>query len=462
MGRKKERANREGEGIQPEKGRLGMVKRMLFGNSKTLEIAPVIQERLYMEGMFSIKAKTMGGKLVLLDGEDKEELKEIVENAKRMVKPMVLRNQPMESDYDTKDESWVSDWAKESYPNPNNNSCQHEEQRPFEPSEEEDDDVDCNSRLDNGKKKVPFKLHEHKGEKSTNYPMYGDWRSVDKRKEHGAQEEFNEAMGDCVEKLKVGDDNTSANSDQQPEISSHNNMGKSVKQRGKNRNKKVDFKENRGKREAQVPSGSVNMDQAQETSKGITRKEKQMGLNEAQTEQESSRKFRGEELQVGEEEKIENRCRGFDSLRHSSPVTSERNRKNRRNPQRSESALQMQSKKIKEDLTEEKVEEDDEVESFWKGINSDSGRLKEWMQAGEKRKGRIRNNRKRKFRSFMSVYQSSSMARIKSRSTKKEGKVNSKKNQKEKLPKFILDPTNPIAGVSILDSCILNCNKGGN
>ncbi|GLT97511.1 hypothetical protein SLE2022_150700 [Rubroshorea leprosula] len=144
----------------------------------------------------------------------------------------------------------------------------------------------------------------------------GEWRSVDKRKEQGAQEEFNKAIGDCVEMQKVGNDNTSADSDQQPEISSHSNMGKSVKQRGKNRNKKVDFEENGGKREAQVPSGSVNMDQAQETSKGITREEKTMGLNEGQTEQESSQKSRGEELQVSEEEKIENRCRGFDSLRH--------------------------------------------------------------------------------------------------------------------------------------------------
>ncbi|GKV27198.1 hypothetical protein SLEP1_g36396 [Rubroshorea leprosula] len=35
-----------------------------------------------MEGMFSIKTRAMGGKLVLLDSEDKEELKEIIENAK--------------------------------------------------------------------------------------------------------------------------------------------------------------------------------------------------------------------------------------------------------------------------------------------------------------------------------------------------------------------------------------------
>ncbi|GKV49867.1 hypothetical protein SLEP1_g56592 [Rubroshorea leprosula] len=51
------------------------------GMARSVEIVPIIQERFYMEGMFSVKVKAMGGKMVLLDGEDKEELKDLMESA---------------------------------------------------------------------------------------------------------------------------------------------------------------------------------------------------------------------------------------------------------------------------------------------------------------------------------------------------------------------------------------------
>ncbi|GKV50537.1 hypothetical protein SLEP1_g57238 [Rubroshorea leprosula] len=52
------------------------------GIARSVEIVPILQERLYMEGLFSIKLQAMGGKLVLMNCEDKEELKELVESAK--------------------------------------------------------------------------------------------------------------------------------------------------------------------------------------------------------------------------------------------------------------------------------------------------------------------------------------------------------------------------------------------
>ncbi|GKV32059.1 hypothetical protein SLEP1_g40691 [Rubroshorea leprosula] len=51
------------------------------GTARSVEIVPVIQERLYMEGLFSVKVRAMGGRMVLLDGEDKEELKDLMESA---------------------------------------------------------------------------------------------------------------------------------------------------------------------------------------------------------------------------------------------------------------------------------------------------------------------------------------------------------------------------------------------
>ncbi|GKV27044.1 hypothetical protein SLEP1_g36252 [Rubroshorea leprosula] len=49
------------------------------GIARSVGIVPILQERLYMEGLFSIKLRAMGGKLVLMDCDDKEELKELVE-----------------------------------------------------------------------------------------------------------------------------------------------------------------------------------------------------------------------------------------------------------------------------------------------------------------------------------------------------------------------------------------------
>ncbi|GKV34386.1 hypothetical protein SLEP1_g42761 [Rubroshorea leprosula] len=52
------------------------------GIARSVEIVPILQERLYMDGLFSIKLRAMGGKLVLMDCDDKEELKGLVELAK--------------------------------------------------------------------------------------------------------------------------------------------------------------------------------------------------------------------------------------------------------------------------------------------------------------------------------------------------------------------------------------------
>ncbi|GLT67156.1 hypothetical protein SLA2020_394840 [Shorea laevis] len=87
---------------------------------------------------------------------------------------------------------------------------------------------------------------------------------------------------------------------------------------------------------------------------------------------------------------------------------------NRKNSQRKELTQQTQSKNTEANSIKEKAEEDDGVDSFWKS-----------------------NSRRRKIRSCKSVYQISSMAGIKSRSSKKGGRASTKKNRKEKLPNFI-------------------------
>ncbi|GKV24402.1 hypothetical protein SLEP1_g34017 [Rubroshorea leprosula] len=51
------------------------------GVAHSVEIVPNLQEKFYMEGYFSCRLRAMGGKLVLLDGEDKDEIKDLVEGA---------------------------------------------------------------------------------------------------------------------------------------------------------------------------------------------------------------------------------------------------------------------------------------------------------------------------------------------------------------------------------------------
>ncbi|GLU08672.1 hypothetical protein SLE2022_255710 [Rubroshorea leprosula] len=51
------------------------------GLAHSVEMVRNLQEKFYMEGYFSCRIRAMGGRMVLLDGEDKEELKDLVELA---------------------------------------------------------------------------------------------------------------------------------------------------------------------------------------------------------------------------------------------------------------------------------------------------------------------------------------------------------------------------------------------
>ncbi|GKV39902.1 hypothetical protein SLEP1_g47602 [Rubroshorea leprosula] len=51
------------------------------GIAHSVEMVPNIQEKFYIEGYFSCRLRAMGGKMVLMDCEDKEELKDLVQGA---------------------------------------------------------------------------------------------------------------------------------------------------------------------------------------------------------------------------------------------------------------------------------------------------------------------------------------------------------------------------------------------
>ncbi|GKV15257.1 hypothetical protein SLEP1_g26053 [Rubroshorea leprosula] len=57
------------------------LKGCYIGIARSVEIVPILQERFYMEGYFSCRLRAMGGKMVLMDCEDKKELKDLVQHA---------------------------------------------------------------------------------------------------------------------------------------------------------------------------------------------------------------------------------------------------------------------------------------------------------------------------------------------------------------------------------------------
>ncbi|GKV37516.1 hypothetical protein SLEP1_g45542 [Rubroshorea leprosula] len=57
------------------------LKGCYVGIARSVEIVLILQERFYMEGYFSCSLRAMGGKMVLMECEDKEELKDFVQHA---------------------------------------------------------------------------------------------------------------------------------------------------------------------------------------------------------------------------------------------------------------------------------------------------------------------------------------------------------------------------------------------
>ncbi|GKV34356.1 hypothetical protein SLEP1_g42732 [Rubroshorea leprosula] len=67
---------------EEEKGSMGGYGVQCYvGVAHSVEIVLILQERFYMEGYFTCRLRAIGGKMVLLDCEDKEELKELIQGA---------------------------------------------------------------------------------------------------------------------------------------------------------------------------------------------------------------------------------------------------------------------------------------------------------------------------------------------------------------------------------------------
>ncbi|GKV47547.1 hypothetical protein SLEP1_g54442 [Rubroshorea leprosula] len=58
------------------------LEKCFVGTVHSITLIPTLQEKFYMEGVFYCKIRAMGGRLVLIEGNEYEDLKELVENGK--------------------------------------------------------------------------------------------------------------------------------------------------------------------------------------------------------------------------------------------------------------------------------------------------------------------------------------------------------------------------------------------
>ncbi|GKU96029.1 hypothetical protein SLEP1_g9310 [Rubroshorea leprosula] len=78
---KEEVNNQAGLKLKATKDDEEWLKGCMVGTIHSVESVPLLQEKFFMEGYFTYKIRPMGGKLVLLEGSDRDEVKDLVELA---------------------------------------------------------------------------------------------------------------------------------------------------------------------------------------------------------------------------------------------------------------------------------------------------------------------------------------------------------------------------------------------
>ncbi|GLT97602.1 hypothetical protein SLE2022_151590 [Rubroshorea leprosula] len=106
--------------------------------------------------------------------------------------------------------------------------------------------------------------------------------------------------------------------------------------------------------------------------------------------------------------------------------------------------------------TEQEVPDEEEIDPFWKGFESEEGRLKEWMC---RRTDKTRKRKKRKNRSCRSLYSIDAADEEKIQEKNSRGRQRIKEKERRATSATSLSSSSKIAGESIGDSAIMNCNR---
>ncbi|GLT95915.1 hypothetical protein SLE2022_135680 [Rubroshorea leprosula] len=102
-----------------------------------------------------------------------------------------------------------------------------------------------------------------------------------------------------------------------------------------------------------------------------------------------------------------------------------------------------------------KVTED--KDPFWRGYEREQGYIEEWVS---RRAGESRKKKNRKIKLCRSVYAKSRVVGADAKQKKRHGKQSMQEAERRTEPKFLASPNGKIAGGSVGDSGIQNCNRG--
>ncbi|GKV11964.1 hypothetical protein SLEP1_g23173 [Rubroshorea leprosula] len=460
------------------------------GTARSVEIVPIIQERFYMEGLFSVKLRAMGGKLVLLDGDDKDDLKDLMESAADWLKQWFDDIRPWTPNR-VASERFV--WLKVSGvplhawgPNFFNTIATL-----WGRFISLDESTSLKKRLDVARVLIsttdmgsiskvlhikvngePFCIRCKEEEFSNGH---FNLKSDHKPSSPSCSEEddLEHWTSDSPFEVEFSDDNMRLRCNIDGEVGDEDDVAMSRIQNTKETLEKEEKKggrltkdiivenkttlETKGSQDPNVNEESegeiADSQQAPENNKcdemvNSATREREPGascptknsfevLGQGETQQqENEGKPKTDQIQThsGQKEKV---------IVDEGPLNIS-----------PDGQTELQTTNPEKESADGKLCE----MSFWQGFESESGSIKNWMGRNLRQSTRKRRNQKKKSRSCLSIYKSSPML-AEDGIKKQAGKLKSKNLRKEGLPSFLPDPEKPIAGESISDSAIANCNR---
>ncbi|GKV03082.1 hypothetical protein SLEP1_g15450 [Rubroshorea leprosula] len=493
------------------------------GTARSVEIVPILQERLYMEGLFSIKLRAMGAKFVLMDCDDKEELKELVESAKDWLGQWFVDVKPWSPQMVANERFvWLKcygvplhAWGPEffiSIANLWGNFITLDESTSSKKRFDVARILISTSETNQISKTLTYKINGHfyrimcKEEETTNnsFSLKSDCRPV--FSEEDCSESWSTDQGFGNHRVLHENDSDSASDGEDDDVTNNQAVGEASLARNSRDLSDWDSINNRFDRQQETANCS------QERREGGCTVE---AINENLTTPKNSNDFKilngeigkqADELMKQSSEQSSSGPLLLGRVSHDSRWAIEKNigptsvaqpnytnleNFNRVEPNISYDGLNEEipgcyklkptqtttavsslnnlanpndiskGRNVLERRLEEESGEDDEINSFWHGLASDSELIDERnSRGGRKKQRRKKKNKRAKSRSCLAVYKDSNPIEIAGVQKMGRNRPRSSKELREGVPEFYPKETDSVAGASITDSAIENCNRG--
>ncbi|GKV29753.1 hypothetical protein SLEP1_g38652 [Rubroshorea leprosula] len=444
------------------------------GTVHSVEMVRNLQEKFYMEGYFYCRVRAMGGKMVLLDCEEKEELRDLVEMAAEWLAQWFSEIKPWTPELVAKERfvwikchgaplnAWRSDffekmgstWGKFICLDDSTSNKRRFDVARFLISTHIMDSISVTRQIKiNGVLyNVKFKEEEFTNNFfSLKQDFLPSFHSGSEENESWSWDTDMDSMENGCRKTKEPAVELNSDAEEEDdEVAGH---------RGINGNK----------HQAQEEEAADSMEKFQNSNKGagsVDRLEETQGHGErtaSSVHREraiSAEKWEKEGVEMGlEKQDIKRTKKGPKPSKtrsvdeESTALSSAQSVSSPIGPNRNECS------RIEE--TEHEITEEEDIDLFWKGFESEEGRLKQWMgrRADLNRTGKKKKKKTRSCRSIYSIDQVESLAGAEDQSVKNQGKKRTTELGKKTMPALSTSSGSRAAGISIGDTEIRNCNK---